>query len=512
MPTADRRHTSRTKLDQLAYINIEPDNGGIVLNVSGEGLAFHSIAPVERNGPLHFALQEQNRKIDICGELVWTDDVQRSGGVRFTNLPAEARDQMLKWTRNSDAAARNTLGSVLLRALPGADSRRVGRSLTPALAWWKSGRRLKLSGFNRGLATGLLVSLVAFSIALFSYGHRHQFGESLIRLGKRLEANGGTDSNSRPLPPSSVRVSSSTAPAITAVEAKSSLVMAPAVKAAPERKSTYAAAKPPIQVPVPPLPRHTEAPPKQPNPGADTTRIANLSGAKGPAPQTTLPTLAAAKPTNSGASQPPLTERPASGVKPEQLVPPMSMSPAVTLSAGPALQSPSSNVQMFYDLGRFKKEELAQTLSDKLAQLGMHAAVVHKRNLWMTAYQVLVGPYDNEVVERQMSNELLSHGYKPRPFERGTRDFAFRSRVTVDRSQLPTGDFTIAWESYIADAKVKFTQGHSLLATLDGKWVKRPAKFSHDEYVYRIQADGSRPLLEVHFSGMDRALVFRNLP
>jgi hypothetical protein len=130
----------------------------------------------------------------------------------------------------------------------------------------------------------------------------------------------------------------------------------------------------------------------------------------------------------------------------------------------------------------------------------------------MTAYQVLVGPYDNEVAEKQISDGLLSHGYKPRPFERGTRDFAFRSKVTVDRSQLPTGDFTIAWESYIADAKVKFTQGHNLLATLDGKWVKRQAKFSQDEYVYRIQADGSRPLLEVHFAGMDRALVFRNAP
>jgi len=190
----------------------------------------------------------------------------------------------------------------------------------------------------------------------------------------------------------------------------------------------------------------------------------------------------------------------------------MSGEPAVTLSAGPVLQSPGSNVQMFYDLGRFKKEGLAQTLSDKLAQLGMPATVVHRRNLWMTAYQVLVGPYDNEVAERQISNELLSHGYKPRPFERGTRDFSFRSKVTIDRSQLPTGDFTIAWVSYIADAKVKFTQGNNLLATLDGKWVKRQAKFSQNEYVYRIQADGSRPLMEVHFAGMDRALVFRNLP
>ena len=374
MPTTDRRHASRTKLDQLAYINIEPDNGGIVLNVSGEGLGFHSIAPVERNGTLRLALQEQNRKIDICGEVVWTDDVQRSGGVRFTNLPAEARDHMLKWTRNSDAAAEKTLGSVLLRALPGTDSRRVARSLEPAVAWWRSGRRLKLSGFNRGLAAGFLLSLLAFSIVLFSYRHRHEFGESLIRLGKRLAANGDSDAAPRPAIPSQVTVSSPPAtPVINPVEAKSSLVK---VKAPPEHKTTFTDAKLQVQAPVPPRPRNTEAIAKPPNPVPDKTREANSSGAKDPAPQKTLPMLASAKPTNPGASQPPMTERPATVAKAEQLVPPMGREPAVTRIATPALQNPGSNVQMFYDLGRFKKELVAQTLIEQLNDEGATIVVI----------------------------------------------------------------------------------------------------------------------------------------
>jgi hypothetical protein len=81
--------------------------------------------------------------------------------------------------------------------------------------------------------------------------------------------------------------------------------------------------------------------------------------------------------------------------------------------------------------------------------------------------------------------------------------------VTIDGSPLPTGNFTVAWESYIADAKVKFSQGNGLLAAADGKWVKHAAKFNQNEYVYQVQPDGSRPLLELHFGGMDRALVFR---
>jgi len=207
----------------------------------------------------------------------------------------------------------------------------------------------------------------------------------------------------------------------------------------------------------------------------------------------------------------PMAEPPASIPNPQQVTTSEHIEPVANPGLGIARMSQGSHVQMFFDLGRFKKEPLAQELSDQLAQLGIHATVVARRRLWANSYQVLVGPYDNEAAEQQLNNQLLSHGYKPRPFERGARDFAVRSRLTIDRSQLPTGDFTIAWESYIADAKVKFTQDGDLLASVDGKWVKHVAKFQQDEYVYQIQPDGSRPLLEVHFAGMDRALVFRNL-
>ncbi len=60
MSTPERRQIPRTAMERLAYIDIEPNNGGIVLNVSDEGLCFHSITPVEKNGPLLFSLLEQN--------------------------------------------------------------------------------------------------------------------------------------------------------------------------------------------------------------------------------------------------------------------------------------------------------------------------------------------------------------------------------------------------------------------------------------------------------------------
>src|SRR5262245_31738445 len=128
MPATERRHVPRSKLEKLAYIHIEPNNGGIILNLSDDGLGFHSMAPVEKNGPVHFSLKEQNRRIDVCGELIWTDEVQKIGGLRFTTLTAEAREQIQDWMAQSEAvpeSSGSTLGAAFLRAFPGLRVKRL---------------------------------------------------------------------------------------------------------------------------------------------------------------------------------------------------------------------------------------------------------------------------------------------------------------------------------------------------------------------------------------------------
>ena len=102
MISQERRKSPRIAVERLAYINIEPDNGGVVLNVSSGGLSFQSVAPVERNRPLRFSLSEYKRSITACGELVWTDEVRTSGGLRFTTLSSsEARNQLSNWLKHA---------------------------------------------------------------------------------------------------------------------------------------------------------------------------------------------------------------------------------------------------------------------------------------------------------------------------------------------------------------------------------------------------------------------------
>ncbi len=205
MSAAERRNVARTKLDKLAYIHIEPNNGGIVLNVSDGGLGFHSMAPVEKNGPVRFSLKEQNRRIDICGELIWTDAIQKVGGLRFTTLTSEAREQIDDWAIQHETPTEevrgSTLGAAFLRAFPGLSVRRFVPKFTSkdrraSAALLGTNVRLRMSGFSGGLATGLFISVIMTFIFLFSYAHRQQFGESLIRLGQRLVSKSAAEPTS----------------------------------------------------------------------------------------------------------------------------------------------------------------------------------------------------------------------------------------------------------------------------------------------------------------------------
>jgi hypothetical protein len=104
MNVPERRQLQRMTTERLVYIDIKPDNGGIVLNVSDEGLCFQSVAPVQHHQPLAFYF-EQNRSSHAFGEVVWTDETQKFGGLRFSGVTPEARgkiDELLKMVSSGE--------------------------------------------------------------------------------------------------------------------------------------------------------------------------------------------------------------------------------------------------------------------------------------------------------------------------------------------------------------------------------------------------------------------------
>src|SRR5882724_8047050 len=94
----DRRQKFRKMPDKFAFLQLERDDGGSVLDVSEGGLRFETFAPVPQSGPVHlwFSLNLRER-IEAWGEVVWIHAAKKCGGLRFLRLSEEGRAQIREW-------------------------------------------------------------------------------------------------------------------------------------------------------------------------------------------------------------------------------------------------------------------------------------------------------------------------------------------------------------------------------------------------------------------------------
>lgn len=512
-----------------AYINIEPNNGGIVLNVSDGGLCFHSFDPVKPNGTVRFWFSENNQRVEATGAVTWTDETQK-GGLRFVDIPAEVGEKIGNWISQPGIPMPNQEGSVSAgprpRVLGGSPTAQtVPTSFVPqAMLSSALQARRPMSAFSKGLATGLLVSAVVASAFLFN-SYRRELGETLIQLGERFAA--------KPQAATAVVVSAA-APEVLAPAPATVLAAAPAAavpKTEPSPTPALAVSAPPTE-----LPKHAPDPPPQPEKlaASPTPVTAKPQPAVEPAkPAVTPPlTVANSAPRPSVTPAAPAMSLPSPTISLAKAAPPILPVAAMASNANVNTPKPSAvpkveptkpmgvqtedsggaNIdltrELYFDVGKFKNQLQAHDETDKLSQLGLPVTAVQKGFLWTNSYHVLVGPYGDEGKAKVTQDALLSSGFKPRPFEKGWRTFKLVSSVTLNGAPTPQGEYTISWESYIGNASVRFTRNSNVVSEADGKWVKRDAKYPRDEYVYRRNPDGSRTLLEIHFEGMRQALVF----
>jgi hypothetical protein len=220
---AERRCARRSRPEELSYIQFEPEGGGIVLNASEQGLAFHAAAPPRQTGPIQLCVSPNPmQQIELTAEIAWMDETKKSGGLRFTELTSDARNQILQWltqTSESDTPAKKfVVPTSILRektaprahrgsrtadlispvpdnAMPtGSDSARLARrscnvpTRTLLSAPFAQDGHIPISRprLPHGLATGFLVVVLVLAPVFFSRSLRHEFGNSLIRIGEKL--------------------------------------------------------------------------------------------------------------------------------------------------------------------------------------------------------------------------------------------------------------------------------------------------------------------------------------
>ncbi|HWZ99404.1 MAG TPA: hypothetical protein VN025_16720 [Candidatus Dormibacteraeota bacterium] len=105
------------KPQQLVYVELGPNNGGMMLGVCEQGLSFRAVSPLRADGPINFmfALDGKTR-LQGVGEIVWSEDGGKSGGLKFTNVSPQFRELLRSWL-SSESNPKN-----------------IGREITPAAA------------------------------------------------------------------------------------------------------------------------------------------------------------------------------------------------------------------------------------------------------------------------------------------------------------------------------------------------------------------------------------------
>jgi PilZ domain/SPOR domain len=483
----ERRQNPRTTVNRLAYINLESNNGAIVLNVSDGGLCFHAAAPIQRNETIRFWFLEHNHRIEADGKLAWIDETQKTGGLRFRSLSTEARQHIFDWINQPVTPLADSRRSAQSPSLPSRltafnairlNRNAVGDRSAPLEARSRSIKApALLRGFSGGLALGIVVSALVGAAFLLRAHHR-ELGSSLIRLGERLGAK------YQPQTMSPAPNTMTPTPEVTPLSEK--VTVQPLSRSVRPQQAKVASAP-------------TSAPHAPTVSASATTGVDPVISSR-PTPRP-LPTTSIEADTGHfdvGHVSDKV------GTVPEVA----SASRPIGHAEDSGEEDTRSLSTKFLEIGKFHDVAWANNTTGKLTQLGFHTIVIHRGHLWTTSYQVLVGPYPNEAEAEAAHENLVSRGFRPRSYERGSRNLTFISALTVDGTRMPFGDFVISWESYVPDAIVKFEKQGRVLGTAEGKWVRRGIKYEDDAVVYRKNSDGSRILLEIRFTGMSQALVF----
>jgi len=135
----ERRHCLRQKVNTPAFASFDGVTGGMILDLSEEGMAMQALLPIDgaSPAPLHLSLGEPAAYLETTGYIAWADALGRAG-VRFSDLPAEARARLREWmTVNASAPSwkaprwvvRESAFGRDLKARPGASSSGIALNL-----------------------------------------------------------------------------------------------------------------------------------------------------------------------------------------------------------------------------------------------------------------------------------------------------------------------------------------------------------------------------------------------
>jgi hypothetical protein len=94
----ERRSCVRHKVQGPVFASFDGVTGGMILDLSEQGVSMQTIVPLEaeRRVQLRLDLPDSDTHLETTGYIAWADALGRAG-VRFSELPVEARQRLDEW-------------------------------------------------------------------------------------------------------------------------------------------------------------------------------------------------------------------------------------------------------------------------------------------------------------------------------------------------------------------------------------------------------------------------------
>lgn len=97
-PREDRRLSPRSRLTEIVYVNMQAENGGILLDISSSGFGFQVASPISAEREIKFRFSAEGiEDLEITANIAWLDSDRKRGGVTFGQLSEKVRSRVIRW-------------------------------------------------------------------------------------------------------------------------------------------------------------------------------------------------------------------------------------------------------------------------------------------------------------------------------------------------------------------------------------------------------------------------------
>lgn len=234
----ERRCIQRKRPSGISYFEFEAGSGGIVLDASEKGLGFQAADAVHQLGPSRIWISPRpEERIELTGDVVWTDTSKKTGGVRFIETGGDSSKKIRNWlgSQESEASlpsqefplpawATQALGDLRHETRHDANPRSPATArvktevavqrpvelhpipglpalFTSSMPWQPQDSQTSEGRIAYRIATGFLIVVLAVAGVVLVDMFRPEVGESLIHLGERIHGSAKLQpQNSSPLP------------------------------------------------------------------------------------------------------------------------------------------------------------------------------------------------------------------------------------------------------------------------------------------------------------------------